>query len=96
MSDEGYPPRHHVLRDLPFEIEVVSATQQRAHLAATGAWSVGALATVVLVVAGAVTGGFRPYWAVFALVGVLGPSPAAARRGSSGPPQPQSTCGTAP
>ena len=40
----------------------------------------GALATVVLVVADAVTGGFRPYWAVFALVGVLGPSPAAARQ----------------
>ncbi len=42
----------------------------------------GTLATVVLVVADAVTGGFKPFWAVFALVGVLGPSVAAARRSS--------------
>ena len=40
----------------------------------------GTLATVVLVVADTVTGGFKPYWAVFALVGVLGPSPTAARQ----------------
>ena len=63
MSDEGYPPRHHVLRDLPFEIEVVSATQQRAHLAATGAWSVGALATVADVLGGSLCAGVvAPDW----------------------------------
>jgi acyl-coenzyme A thioesterase PaaI-like protein len=63
MSDEGYPPRHHVLRDLPFEIEVVSATQQLAHLEATDTWSVGALATVVDVLGGSLCAGVvAPDW----------------------------------
>lgn len=40
----------------------------------------GGLATVVLLVVDAATGGFRPFWAVFALVGVLAPTAAATRR----------------
>jgi hypothetical protein len=42
----------------------------------------GGLATLVLVVADAATGGFRPFWAVFALSGVLAPTAAATRRSS--------------
>lgn len=40
----------------------------------------GSLASALLLVVDALTGGFRPYWAVFALVGVLAPTSAAARR----------------
>ncbi len=51
MNAEPYPPTHHALRDLPFEVEVVSATAHRAHLD-PGPWSVGALATVADVLGG--------------------------------------------
>lgn len=51
MNAESYPPAHHALRDLPFEVEVVSATAHRAHLD-PGPWSVGALATVADVLGG--------------------------------------------
>lgn len=40
----------------------------------------GALATGLLLVVDELTGGFKPYWAVFALVGVLAPTAAATRR----------------
>lgn len=40
----------------------------------------GGLATALLVIVDAVTGGFKPYWAVFALVGVLAPTAVATRR----------------
>lgn len=40
----------------------------------------GSLASGLLLVVDALTGGFRPYWAVFALVGVLAPTTAATRR----------------
>ena len=63
MSDEGYPPSHHLLRDLPFEIEVVSASEQRAHLGDSGPWSIGALATVVDVLGGSLCAGVvAPDW----------------------------------
>lgn len=63
MSDQEYPPAHHVLSDLPFEIEVRSATEQRAHLDAAGRWSIGALATVVDVVCGSLCAGvIAPDW----------------------------------
>lgn len=39
----------------------------------------GGLASVVLVAVDAMTGGFRPFWAVFALVGVLAPTAGKAR-----------------
>jgi uncharacterized membrane protein YccC len=36
----------------------------------------------LLIIVNAVTGGFKPYWAVFALVGVLAPTASATRRSS--------------
>lgn len=52
MSVPGdYPPAHHALRDLPFEVEVVSELVHRGHLD-PAAWSVGAMATVVDVLCG--------------------------------------------
>jgi acyl-coenzyme A thioesterase PaaI-like protein len=63
VSDQEYPPPHHVLRDLPFEVEIVSGSVQRAHLAAAGTWSVGALATVVDVLGGSLCAGVvAPDW----------------------------------
>ncbi len=43
----------------------------------------GGLAAVLLAVAAAATGGFRPYWAVFAMVSVLGPTAARTRRSAA-------------
>ncbi|PFG41950.1 fusaric acid resistance family protein [Isoptericola jiangsuensis] len=40
----------------------------------------GGLAAALLLVADAATDGYRPYWAVFAMVGVLGPTAARTRR----------------
>lgn len=42
----------------------------------------GSLAVAVLVVTNFVTSGFKPYWAVFALVAVLGPAAAKSKRDS--------------
>jgi hypothetical protein len=42
----------------------------------------GGLAAAMLVVVDVLTGGFKPYWAVFALVGVLSPTTAATRKSS--------------
>ncbi len=62
MGELGYPPPHHVLRDLPFEIEVL-ADGQRAHLDGSGSWSIGALATVVDVLGGSLcAGAVAPDW----------------------------------
>lgn len=58
-----YPPEHHVLRDLGFEIEVVGATEQRAHLVPSDAGSIGAVATVVDVLGGSLClGVVAPDW----------------------------------
>lgn len=51
MTGVAYPPPEHVLRDLPFEIEVLADDAQRGHLASYE-WDVGSLATVVDVVCG--------------------------------------------
>jgi acyl-coenzyme A thioesterase PaaI-like protein len=62
VNAESYPPAHHALRDLPFEVEVVSATAQLAHLD-PGPWSVGALATVADVLGGSLCAGVvAPDW----------------------------------
>ena len=42
----------------------------------------GSLAVIVLVVTNYVTSGFKPYWAVFALVAVLGPAASKSKRDS--------------
>lgn len=58
-----YPPEHHVLRDLGFEIEVLGATEQRAHLVPADAGSIGAVATVVDVLGGSLClGVVAPDW----------------------------------
>ncbi len=46
MTRSRYPPPRHVLRDLPFRIEVLADDRQRAVLAPSISWSAGALATV--------------------------------------------------
>lgn len=48
-----YPPDRHVLRDLPFELEVLGPTRHRASLERTGPTHVGAVLTVVDVLCGA-------------------------------------------
>ena len=65
------------------EVDVARLRRMVRHPSATD-WGypllLGALATALLVVVNAVTGGFKPYWAVFALVGVLAPTAVATRR----------------
>lgn len=62
MTDVEYPPAEHVLRDLPFEIEVLGPQAQRGHLA-TYDWDVGSLATVVDVLCGSLCAGVvAPDW----------------------------------
>lgn len=62
MNAEAYPPAHHALRDLPFEVEVVSGSAHRAHLD-LGQWSIGALATVTDVLCGSLCAGVvAPDW----------------------------------
>lgn len=48
-----YPPDRHVLRDLPFELEVVGPARHRASLERTGPTPVGAVLTVLDVLGGA-------------------------------------------
>lgn len=43
----------------------------------------GGLASALLLVANAATGGFRPYWAVLAMISVLGPTAASTRRSAA-------------
>lgn len=58
-----YPPERHVLRDLGFEIEVLGATEQRAHLVTADAGSIGAVATVADVLGGSLClGVVAPDW----------------------------------
>lgn len=57
-----YPPERHLLRDLPFEVEIVSPTHQRAHLDSRR-WTLGELAVVVDVVGGSLCAGVvAPDW----------------------------------
>lgn len=53
MSGPSYPPEDHVLRDLPFELEVVAPGRQVARLQCDGTTSLGSVATVVDVLGGA-------------------------------------------
>lgn len=58
----AYPPARHLLRDLPFEVEIVSPTHQRAHLDPRS-WTLGELAVVVDVVGGSLCAGVvAPDW----------------------------------
>lgn len=57
-----YPPPDHALHDLPFEVEVVAESEQRARLD-PARWSLGALATVVDVLCGSLCAGVvAPDW----------------------------------
>jgi acyl-coenzyme A thioesterase PaaI-like protein len=69
VIDEPYPPRSHALRDLPFEMVVVDESHHVAEvdldagLVDGGRVSVGALATIVDVLAGALCGrAVAPDW----------------------------------
>lgn len=52
MSGPGYPPEDHVLRDLPFHLEVVAEDRQVARLHCDDDTSPGAVATVLDVLGG--------------------------------------------
>jgi acyl-coenzyme A thioesterase PaaI-like protein len=52
VSDPEYPPRDHVLRDLPFHLEVVGEHRQVARMRCDADISLGAVATVLDVLGG--------------------------------------------